>query len=220
MRAWLIRHGESESNAGLPTQGPAVSALTAVGREQAELVAQVFWEPPVLIAASPFRRALQTAEPTIRRFPDVPYEEWPVEEFTYLGKLHALDTTAEERLPYAEEYWRRSDPTYVNGDDGESFADLMRRVDDVMARAAAYPDGLVAVFTHGLFMRALAWSILTGRPAGAEVDSRWMRDYRRFADSYRVPNGCILELRRNALGVLTIGPVITHLPPSLTTPRL
>jgi broad specificity phosphatase PhoE len=218
VRAWLIRHGESESNAGLPTQGPGASPLTPIGHEQADLVAQVFREPPVLIVASPFRRAIQTAEPTIRRFPEVPYEEWPVQEFTYLGKLHAFDTTAKERLPHAEEYWRRSDPTYVHGDDGESFTDLMGRVDDAVARVSARPDGLVAVFTHGLFMRALAWSVLTGRPPGAEVSSRWMRDYRRFADSYRVPNGCILELRRNAVGALTIGPVITYLPPSLTTP--
>jgi probable phosphoglycerate mutase len=71
VRVWLIRHGQSESNAGLPTNGPAVTPLTAIGREQAERVAGAFTEPPALIVASPFIRARQTAEPTRRCFPAV-----------------------------------------------------------------------------------------------------------------------------------------------------
>src|SRR5262245_709170 len=69
--AWLIRHGESESNAGTPSAEPGASPLTARGREQAAGLAATLPEPPTLIVASPYRRAAQTAEPTAARFPDV-----------------------------------------------------------------------------------------------------------------------------------------------------
>ena len=56
-RVWLIRHGQSESNAGLPTNGPAASPLTELGHRQAERVAEQFTGPPALIVSSPFLRA-------------------------------------------------------------------------------------------------------------------------------------------------------------------
>lgn len=203
MRAWLIRHGESESNAGLPTNGPSSAPLTGVGAEQAEHVAGAFTESPTLIVTSPFVRAAQTAQPTIKRFPGVPIVEWPVQEFTYLGDLHGPLTTAEQRRPHAESYWERCDPAYVNGGDGESFAELIRRVDALLEALAARPgDELVAVFTHGLFMRALIWALIRGAVGAAvgataptAVDAELMRGFRSFCDSYVVPNGCIVELR-------------------------
>jgi broad specificity phosphatase PhoE len=225
-RAWLIRHGESESNAGLPTNGPAISPLTATGRAQAERVARLFTEPPALIVASSFVRARQTAEPTRRRFPDVPYEEWPVQEFTYLGSLHGPATTTAQRRPHALAYWERCDPCQVNGGDGESFADLLDRVDEVLGRLTVRSEGLAAVFTHGLFMRALTWSVLTGRgrpaaPAGAvarkPVTAEEMRDYQRFCGAYRTPNGCVVELRHDHDGPWIVGGAVTHLPPDLIT---
>jgi hypothetical protein len=36
---------------------------------------------------SPHLRTQQTTAPTIERFPDVPVEVWPIEEFTYLQPL-------------------------------------------------------------------------------------------------------------------------------------
>ncbi|WP_315987086.1 histidine phosphatase family protein [Actinomadura sp. HBU206391] len=214
MRVRLIRHGQSESNAGLPTNGPAVTPLTAVGREQAERVAEVFTEPPSLIVSSPFIRAGQTAEPTRRRFPDVPYEEWPVQEFTYLGSLHGPSTTGEERRPHVEAYWERCDPTYVNGGGGESFAALIGRTGDLLGRVDTGSEGLVAVFTHGLFMRALIWSVLTGT---REPDAADMRDYRRFAEVYVLPNGCIVDLRLTGGRPAVVGGGVTHLPVHLVT---
>ena len=42
VRVWLIRHGQSESNAGLPSTDWRAIPLTTLGRRQAEHVAGVF----------------------------------------------------------------------------------------------------------------------------------------------------------------------------------
>jgi broad specificity phosphatase PhoE len=189
LRVWLVRHGQSESNAGIPSADPGESHLTALGRGQAERVATAIPEPPALIVVSPYRRAAQTAEPTIGRFPTVPHEEWPVQEFTYLGDFHHRATTAAERRPQATEYWRRADPHASIGG-AESFADLIGRVRAMLNRLAGQPAGPVAVFTHGLFMRAVVWTLLTGGPA----DHAGMRAFHRFGESFIVPNGAVIGL--------------------------
>lgn len=82
---WLIRHGESVSNAGLQTTHPAASKQTPLGHRQAAAVAQAFNKPPGLIVVSRYVRSQQAAAPTQARFPQVPVEEWQVHEFTYLA---------------------------------------------------------------------------------------------------------------------------------------
>ena len=194
IRVWLIRHGESESNAGLPSKEPGSSVLTALGHWQAEQVARAFAQAPALIVTSSYQRARQTAEPSVKRFPEAAFEEWAVQEFTYLGDLRKRAMTTAEREPYVQAYWQRSDPNEASGG-AESFADLVRRSRDFLDRLSSQPRGPVAVFTHGLFMRAVAWSLLSGVTAPGASD---MADYHRFADSYRTPNGCVVELRCRA----------------------
>ncbi|MGP4026371.1 histidine phosphatase family protein [Actinomadura sp. 3N407] len=210
-RVWLIRHGQSESNAGLPTNGPGASPLTACGREQAASMAAAFTEPPALMVSSPFVRARQTAQPTRERFPEVPYEEWPVQEFTFLGELHALQTTGMQRRPFAEDYWERVDPDYVNGGEGESFRALITRARAFLDRLADRPeDGLIAVFSHGIFMKAVMWSLLTGV---TDPDAAAMRGFRRFSGACDVPNCTVVELWRPSgqHGFRVVGGGTTHL---------
>src|SRR5262245_50607839 len=82
---WLIRHAESEGNAGLVTSQPDTIPLTKKGIEQALRLADSFTRAPALIVTSPFIRTLQSAEPTIGRFPAVRQEQWQVQEFTHLS---------------------------------------------------------------------------------------------------------------------------------------
>lgn len=209
-RVWLIRHGQSESNAGLPTNGPGASPLTELGRRQAARVAEAFSAPPALVVSSSFVRARQTAEATIERFPHAPYEEWPVEEFTYLGQFHALQTTTEQRRPFAEAYWKRCDPSYVNGG-GESFKALITRVRSFLDRLAGRPeDGLIAVFTHGLFMKAVIWSLFTGVTDPGEAD---MRAFHHFHGVCDIPNCAVIELWRPSgpHGFRIVGGEMMHL---------
>src|SRR5438874_5849901 len=124
---WLIRHGESESNAGLPTTHPTTTTLTPRGQAEAEAVAGVFARPPDRIILSAYDRAVQTAAPTLRRFPALLPETWPVHEFTYLAPARYRASTMHDRLPHVAAYWERCDPHYYDGKDVECFADLLAR---------------------------------------------------------------------------------------------
>jgi broad specificity phosphatase PhoE len=187
----MVRHGESESNAGAPTADPGAAPLTARGHDQAAGVAAAMPDPPALIVTSPFLRAAQTAEPTIARFPDARREEWPVEEFTFLGHLHSTPTTGEERRPHVEAYWQRANPDLSIGG-AESFADLLGRARTCLDRLSTQPDGPVAVFTHGIFIRAVVWAVLTGTTT---ADQTAMRSFHRVGGNIAVPNGAVVQLR-------------------------
>lgn len=155
MRVIFIRHGESTANTGLASTDIASIALTDRGREQAQHIAAQWDETPSLIVTSPFLRTRQTAEPTIARFPDVPVEIWPIEEFTYLKPGRWNGTAAAERRPHVESYWTTADPHYCDGEGAESFADFLRRAEAILARLAEMPmRSLVYVFGHGQFIQA------------------------------------------------------------------
>ena len=187
---WFIRHGESESNADLKTKHPADSALTELGHREASLVVGAFSQSPELIVVSPFWRARQTAVPTITQFPHIPVETWPVEEFTYLDPVHYDGTTGSERWPAAHSYWGRNDPQYKDGGVGESFAEMVARVTAVIAHLQQRPEAFIAVFSHGLFLRALLLRLIVGSLADTAEE---MRHYSHFVRALHMPNGAILQ---------------------------
>jgi broad specificity phosphatase PhoE len=187
---WFIRHGQSESNADLKTTHPAKSALTGRGVWEASRVATAFRQTPDLIVVSPFLRARQTAVATITQFPHTPVETWSVEEFTYLDPIHYDGTTGADRWPAALAYWERNDPAYKDGGVAESFTDLVARVTAVTAQLQQRPEAFIAVFSHGLFLRALLLSLIGGP---AEALSEYMSRYFHFVRALHMPNGSILQ---------------------------
>jgi broad specificity phosphatase PhoE len=207
---WLIRHGESESNAGLPTSDTAKIALTPTGIAQAKHVVAAFTRPPAVIVTSPYLRAIQSAQPTIERFPQARLEEWPVHEYTYLSLASRHNTTLHERRPQIDAYWERCDPQYVDGDGAESFAALVVRAKRVMERIKCLDDDFVAIFSHGLFIRTLLWVQLAGP---VEIDAALMQRYRRFISGFSAPNGSIMKIYVNNMKELFFGTFMTaHLP--------
>ena len=119
---WFIRHAECEINIGLPTSTTLNAQLTSKGLIQALQVALAFSKAPDLIITSAYKRSKQTAIPTLQRFPDARHEEWPVHEFTYLAKSIGQEiTNIHERRSLVEEYWKKLDLTYVDGEGAESF---------------------------------------------------------------------------------------------------
>lgn len=103
---WLVRHGESAANAGAVTTDPASIPLTEAGRGQARSTAAAIMQRPNLIVVSSYLRTRQTTAPSIERFPDVPVETWPVQEFTYLSPGRCAGTTTAQRRPLVEAYWQ------------------------------------------------------------------------------------------------------------------
>jgi probable phosphoglycerate mutase len=188
---WLIRHAESAANAGLPTLNPGDIELTEKGWQQAEQIAQVFTVQPGLVVTSPYMRTKQTALPTLLRFPGSRQEEWPVHEFTYLSTSDRHYTTTHDRRPLVQAFWKRCDPTYVDGAGAESFMSFMRRARDIIERLKQHPERFIAVFSHEQFIHAILWLLLTGSD---EISAAYMHQFQHFLTSLPLPNGAILKM--------------------------
>lgn len=211
---WFIRHGQSEANAGHRPPAEHSAGLTAVGELQAEAIARWLPQTPTRIVCSPFLRARQTAEPTIARFPRAPVETWNVQEFTYLESNSYRDTTIVERRPLLSAYWDRLDPKWRDGLDAETFVELFERTEKTLAKLRAHR-GLMVVFSHGQFMRAIAWLALCNF---STPQRKAMRSFSRFRLSISVPNGAVIKLHfsNNERPAVT-GPDVSHLPSEMTT---
>ncbi len=189
---WIIRHAESEANAGGATDSPHSIRLTDYGHQQAANLATKFSTAPDLIVISPFLRTHQTAAPLIVRFPQVPVEKWPVHEFTYLNPGLYPGTTESQRAVSVEAYWQRSDPHWSDGGGAESFAEFMERVDDLSLRLQERSEAWIAIFTHGYFIQALR---LRQQHPSAKVDEALMVAFRDQRRENPAMNAEVLELK-------------------------
>ncbi|MBU7438723.1 histidine phosphatase family protein [Paraburkholderia fungorum] len=178
LRVLCFRHGESAANAGHATSDPASIPLTEMGEQQAQAISQRFSESPAIVICSPFLRAQQTAAPTLIRFPAVPRDIWPVQEFTYLAPTRCVGTSAQQRRPWVDAYWNAFNPTLVDGPGAESFSAFIERVRATLNRLRMLHNSsgaTAAMFGHGQFLQAMRWLILNG-DRGIDADS--MRSFR------------------------------------------
>ncbi len=211
VNVWLIRHGESEANAGLPTESPVKTPLTKLGYRQAEQVAQAFPQAPDLIITSPYWRTQQTAAPTRTRFPNAPHQEWQVQEFTYLAPDRYAGSTIAERFPHSDRYWQQNDPLFVDGVGAESFSDLIGRAQAAQAQIQSLEAEFTVIFSHGRFIRALLWVSLAQSQARSQVSAKQMRQFQHFINAFSVPNGSILKLQVTANRLWYGGIDLAHL---------
>lgn len=189
---WFIRHAESEANAGFVSSDPGTIPLTEKGCQQAITVSKIIPEAPSLIIVSPYIRTQQTAQLTLRRFPRMENQKWDIQEFTFLSPEVCRNTTASQRRPWVEEYWKRNDPFYCHGEGAESFADLLLRVQDTFHRIEKIEKGFVLMFSHGQFMRAFLLSLLV---RSVEPTPDLMQKFESFTKTLEIPNCGIIKLR-------------------------
>jgi 2,3-bisphosphoglycerate-dependent phosphoglycerate mutase len=210
----FIRHAESEANAGQPTAHPATIKITPKGLKQAEAIASFFTREPNLIITSPYKRTYETAQPTFARFPDARHAEWPVEEFTYLTPLDTF-TTSLERKPMVEAFWQRDDPSYVDGDEVESFTAFIVRVQNVIKSLRQTKEDHITVFSHEQFISAILWLFLKNRlEAGSTLCSDSKKQFKDFLGICRLPNGAILPVQLQDGNETWVRNIITsHLSP-------
>lgn len=190
----LIRHAQSAANAGLATTAPDSIPLTNLGHTQAQILADQIVSPPDLMISSPFERAIHTALPLANRYPQVSLEIWAVEEFTYLSPGRLVGTTEAERKPMVDAYWNDGDQAAIDGPGAESFIELLKRAKVMLDRLAASTADNTMVYSHGQFIRAVAWFIRHGEAAGTPEN---MRLFRELDTEDPLPNcaGYDLELR-------------------------
>lgn len=175
---YLIRHGESESNAGIMTDHPATINLTQKGRAEAQAKADGFTKQPKRIVTSPFIRTKQTAAPFVAKFPDAQVEEWEMQEFTFLALDKYKNKTHEYRHPFLKAYWDNADPDYKDSPESESFREFIDRVKRVIEKMKKLDDGESIGFGHGYTMAGIVF-VLGGK--AEKIDGQTMRD---FWDSY------------------------------------
>jgi len=190
LRTWLVRHGQSKSNAGFPAASNADVPLTDLGIEQARAVAARVDRQPDLLIVSPYLRARATADHITARWPNVRRETWPIEELSYLSPERGANTTAESRRPLVEAYWQRCDPAHIDGPGAESFQQFMARVRVFHDRLLERSDGFVVAVGHGQFFRALVVALAHG----FETTPDAMRRYRLAETANPIANGAIVEL--------------------------
>lgn len=191
---WLIRHCESMANAGHVTADPTSIPLTDLGQEQAKLLPHSFDKVPGLIVTSPFLRTQQSSVHVREKFSDVPHEEWPVQEFSYLCTKRYANTDMAARRPAVKEYWGKCDPQYCDGDGAESFSDLMDRIDNTIEKVQSRPEKFIAIFTHGQFMKTFWWMIQSSH-ANYRNDVARMKGAQEFMNRLDISNGAILKLK-------------------------
>jgi len=187
--AYLVRHGHNEINAGGAVAAYGEAGLTALGHDQV-LGLAASWKPrPAVTVASPFASAVQTAQLLQAGRIEFALDD-RLREFSYLSPSFANGTTRSQRQDRAEKYWDSEDPSYADGDDSESFADLAARVGHFLDEQAEATTPVVAV-THGMVI-ALAQLLTREDPTG-------VRDlFRRFKYSLQtrgvVANCAVVEL--------------------------
>jgi 2,3-bisphosphoglycerate-dependent phosphoglycerate mutase len=191
-RILLVRHGQSVANAGGAPPDHITNPLTELGHAQAKAFAESFACTPTLFLQSPFLRARQTAEPLLQRFPDVPVEEWPIHEFTYLEPARHNGTNEEQQMPHILKYWERPDPAHITGPGAESFTQFLDRAREAIRRLARIaPGGCIVVFTHGFTMQAIRLLLLFPHATDAEL----MSNFRRFHFNHFIENTDSLEFK-------------------------
>ncbi len=168
-RLFAVRHGRTAWNAELRIQGHRDEPLDALGRWQAEQLAQALaGEPLAAVYSSDLQRAAATAEPLARQQglavqPDPGLRERSFGEFEGFTHAHI-----EHRWPVAARRWRERDPGF-GPPGGEKLADFYdRSVASVLRLAAGHPGQAVLVVAHGgvldcLYRAATRASLQTSR---------------------------------------------------------
>jgi len=186
---WLIRHGQSTANIGVWSNDPNGILLTERGSVEAQAIADKIIQRPTLIISSPMQRALQTAAPTMKKWPDVPMEIWPIQEFTYLSPTTYQNTLVVERKNLVPNYWKRANPLYCDGDQCESFSNFIQRV-EAFQKDLLTKHGFLVIFGHAQFFKAL----LLGMQHGFSITSAGMTLFRKWEIADPMLNGEITVL--------------------------
>jgi broad specificity phosphatase PhoE len=172
-RLVMLRHGQSEWNAGNRMQGQLDAELSELGRGQAVTVAEVLAKRhPMLIVSSDLRRAYDTAVELTERTGSPLVVDGRLRE-THLGDWQGMTHGEVDAVaPGARVAWRNDATWAPHG--GESRVDVARRslpliaelVDSQPDWGADESDRPVVLVAHGGLIAAL-----TARLLGLPVDN-------------------------------------------------
>lgn len=166
-RLVLLRHGQTEYNAGSRMQGQLDTDLSELGREQAVAAAEVLAKrQPLVIMSSDLRRALDTAVSLGERS-GMPVLVDPRLRETHLGQWQGMTHLEVDSVaPGARIAWRNDSRWAPPG--GESRVDVADRSLPLVAELIATqhewgrddPDRPVVLVAHGGLIAALTAALL------------------------------------------------------------
>jgi len=149
-RICLIRHGETDWNAGRRIQGQIDIPLSALGHAQARATAYALKDEDfAAIYTSDLLRARQTAEATAHLL-GLSVQLVPAFRERHYGVFQGLTyAECEARQPAAYARHKARDPRFAP-EGGESLLDFSARLASAFsALAARHPHDVIAIFTHG-----------------------------------------------------------------------
>lgn len=153
-KVFLIRHAQSESNAGSVFEHQNIIKITDNGKKQAEELLEVT-EKPDRIICSKYIRTIETAEPMMTKFPESEIHLWiDIEEFQPIDSKRNLGITKEQNQENHRQYWLKMDPFYNDGGNAESFKDFVVRVNLAILKMKQL-QGVNYIFTHNNFIRCV-----------------------------------------------------------------
>jgi glucosyl-3-phosphoglycerate phosphatase len=162
-RLILLRHGQTEYNAGDRMQGQLDTDLSELGRLQAKSAAKSLAErAPAAIVSSDLRRALDTATALGEHTGLTVTTDTRLRE-THLGEWQGLThIQVDERDPGARAAWRADASWTPPG--GESRIEVARRavpvVDELLASRPEWGEEPVVIVAHGGLIAALTAALL------------------------------------------------------------
>ena len=164
-RLVLLRHGQTEYNAGSRMQGQLDTDLSTLGREQAAAAAEVLAKrEPLAIVSSDLRRALDTAT-ALAELSGVDVSVDTRLRETHLGDWQGLThLEVDDVAPGARLAWRDDARWAPHG--GESRVDVAERsmpvVDELLAGLGDWGSGErpVVLVAHGGLIAALTAALL------------------------------------------------------------
>jgi probable phosphoglycerate mutase len=167
-RLCIVRHGETDWNAGKRIQGHIDIPLSAVGHAQARATGNALKDEGfAAIYSSDLARARQTAEATAQLAPH--FAKVPLHVLSELRERHygifegLTYTEIEARYPEAYTRHKSREPQFAPPG-GESLAELAVRLGKTFdAIAQRHAGAAVAIFTHGGVLDIL-YRRATGQP--------------------------------------------------------
>lgn len=159
---YLVRHGESETNAGNLLFGRSAK-LTTRGHEQAKFVARRCANLPLdVVISSGFLRADETAKYIVAAV-GKPLEQSDL----FVERRHPSFALGQSKtdpgyLEFEDGFWNRLDDPSWRHADAENFADLNLRAARALQLLAERPEKNILVVGHGLFTKILAAKVVFG----------------------------------------------------------